>query len=309
MLTIKAKENATVEVVEGSFPLGERNTLKVIIEDDVLKQYVKSIGTNTTLNENNLYPYGDFNYPEDMKNVQLNLNPQSTVNIENGYGQNYSRCLHCKTENVTQGLGHCILNPVSVLDDGYKYKLVFYILCKDDTEVIVSAQNIETFKVKTNNEWKQIITEFDCTERKFALDFSTETSGEFYIDSVLLFKAEDEIFRDYYENIVFEIKKYPQQLTGYEYETERIISYSGPDDEDISVLMYFPPITQLDYADNLCCKLDVYLTSKVEEDKILGDTYYNTEDREYIYKSDMFILTGYILPPESDRYELTVGKI
>lgn len=85
MLEIRAKENATIAVEKGSFPLGGRNKIKIYIEDEIIKQYVKTLNTNVSITEANLYQYGTFSNESDIKNVSYRFKIRSKCRNSSGF--------------------------------------------------------------------------------------------------------------------------------------------------------------------------------------------------------------------------------
>lgn len=298
MLEIKAKENATIDVIKGTFALGDRNTIKIDIDDDVIKQYLKAVGTDTCIPENNLYTYGNFDYPEDvMSKLKLALNSKSKVEVVDGYGINCSRCLHCVSGSY-QGLGLCELPSDSYITKDEKYKLSCKFLISEGTDAYINGQQLVTTKY---NEWQDFVFEFNATvgETYYYLPIQIVGEGEIYIDNLMLFKSEDEVKENQFDNVEFcvSICNPKQDII-----INEVVNYT-----DNSIIMYVPPITVVDFQDNLLCKLSINLYQE-QKDKYLGDIKYN-KIKECVYNSEPFILTGYILPPESDRYELSVGQV
>lgn len=299
MLKITAKENATVSVEQGDFPLGARDTMEIRIEDPIIKQYIESVNTNTCIPEYNLYAYGNFDSPSEIENIKVSLNQGSSVAIVDGYGRNYSRCLKC--EAGESGLGLCVLKPTTPAIHGLQYKLSCYVNTDTDIELMANDESVVIHS--TNGEWQQAYIEF-IPEDDVSLSIVMLNKGTLYFDSLMLFESSKEIHENYFDNVEIEVVvNNPIQNTTI----NEIINYSNPNDKDTSVLMYVPPITVVDYQDNLLCQLRVNLYQE-PKDKFLGDVQYN-KVKECVYDSDPFILTGYILPPDSDRYELTVGSI
>lgn len=298
MLEIKAKENATIDVIKGTFALGDRNTIKIDIDDDVIKQYLKAVGTDTCISENNLYTYGNFDYPEDvMSKLKLVLNSKSKVEVVDDYGINCSRCLHCVSGSY-QGLGLCELPSDSYIIKDEKYKLSCKFLISEGTNAYINGQQLVTTKY---NEWQDFVFEFNATvgETYYYLPIQIVGEGEIYIDNLMLFKSEDEVKENQFDNVEFcvNICNPKQDII-----INEVVNYT-----DNSIIMYVPPITVVDFQDNLLCKLSINLYQE-QKDKYLGDIRYN-KIKECVYNSEPFILTGYILPPESDRYELSVGQV
>lgn len=299
MLKIIAKENATIKVEQSNFPLGVRDTIKIKIEDPIIKQYIKSINTETCIPEYNLYSYGNFDNVTDVEFIKTSLNAGSSVSVADGYGVNCSRCLKCEAGDL--GLGLCVLKPTTPVIHGLQYKLSCYVNTDTDVELMINGESV--IINSTNGEWKQAYIEF-IPETEVSLSINISNKGTLYFDSLMLFESSKEIHDNYFDNVEVEVVvKNPIQDTVI----NEIINYSDPNDKDTFVLMYVPPITVVDYQDNLLCQLRVNLYQE-PKDKYLGDTEYN-KVKECVYNSDPFILTGYILPPDSDRYELVVGDI
>ena len=309
MLRIKAKEDATVEVIDGSFPLGSRDTLKVIIEDDIIKNYIKTIGTDTCLKQNNIIAYGDFNETRDIQNVDISeISKNTSVGLISGYGTNYSRCLKCATTNKT-GSGKIIFNTTNKLSIG-KYKFVFYINTNTDVSFYFDGTIEDSINVEpTNNDWKKIVTELEVTNINEFKIFMECATGICYIDTMSLFRLKDEIQKNAIDSVGFRLNflNPEHEIINYGEDEDGIINY-GEDEDGMYVLMYFPPITCVDYQDNLLCNFDVYLTQEPRV-KQLGDTYYPSEIEDLIYQSQDFILHGYIVSDSIEDVELNVGKI
>lgn len=306
MLNIKAKENSTVEVINGSFPIGERNTIKVEFEDDLIKQYMKGMHTYTCIPEQNMYSYGNFNNEYDIEKLNLNLNIDDVVEIASGFGVDYSRCLHCVSNNESQGLGLVELKPDNgnKLTIGTKYIFSAYVSCTTDTTAYLDLKDIEILYITDKEE--QVKYEFTAEKEDFSVTIDILGAGECYIDNVQLFPAEQEIIENYYDNIDVTIEILnPVQHNS---KLNTIINYSKPEDENQFILIFMPPtITSLDSFDNILCRLTVNVLQEPKV-KILGDSHYSKIE-ECIYRSEEFILSGYILPPDSDRYELVVGSV
>lgn len=309
MLKIKAKEDSTIEVIEGKFPLGQRNTIKVYFDDEIVKKYINLIGTNTCLAENNLFPYGNFDYKSDINNISLNLNENSEVSIVSGYGYDYSRCLKCSTTNSEQGLGSCELKPKDKLINGKEYIISCYIATIDDTLVYFNIDdNLVPLKYSDNN-LHFFTYKFTATKEDFKLKINMTTTGTCYIDSLQMFLAENEIKENKCDILDFEVKI----LNPIQYkEINELITY-GSDIDGTYIILYMPEINLVDFQDNLLCNFNVSVAFQ-QRNIYLGDSEYN-KIKEYIYNSDKFILSGYILPVKSEGgcdcegYELTVGAI
>lgn len=300
MLEITAKSDATVSVIEGSFPVGERNQIKINIEDDVLKQYIKTIGTNTCIPEYNLYSYGNFSSLGDIEKIQLNLNPGSAVSIISGYGKDHSRCLYCNS-TTDAGLGLCELVPdTQKLTIGEKYKFVAYVKAESGSVVQLNLKDIQNNTVVADSDWKLIVNEFTATTEDFSATVNIQGVGTCYIDSISLFLAENEIINNYYDNI--EICVDIVNPCNNDVLINDVITYSKPDSSETYVILYVPPITVLDFEDNILCQLRINLLQE-QRDKYLGDSKYN-KIKECVYNSNNFILNGYIIPYDKEYQKI-----
>lgn len=305
MLEIKAKSDATIDVIDGAFPLGLRNTIKINIEDDNIKQYIKTIGTDTCIQENNLFSYGNFNYFSDIDNLQLNLNMYSSAVIAPGYGHDYSGCLYCKSEDEKDGLGTVTMIPdKSKLEIGKDYTLSCYVNITENTDLYFDISGTLVNPTQQKDKWVFFTHKFTAESEDFSLSFVLPSTGEFYVDSVQLFLSDQEIIDNYYDNLKFSVDILnPCQTTII----DRVVNYSKPDNESVYVILYLPEITTVDFQDNLLCKLRISLLQE-QRDKYLGQSEYNKIE-ECVYNSQEFILNGYMLPPDSGEYELVVGSI
>lgn len=298
MLKIKAKENATIEVVDGSFPLGSRDVIKIDIEDEVLKQFIKTIGTETCLPEYNLYDYGNFKRKDSIKNIQMSLNTNSSVNIIDGYGINYSRCLHLVAGE--SGLGTCKLVPTTQPTKGKVYKLSCCVNTNLDN-ISFNINNEEKIEIPKTEDWYTISKTFTFNSDNFILSIDMPKQGELYLDNLMLFEADKEILDNKYDDIEFNIEILnPIQKT----KIDEVVYYT----EDCSVTLNVPPITVVDYQDNLLCQLSINILREPKE-KYLGNSYYH-KFKDCVYISDPFILSGYVIPSDEDvEVTLTVGKV
>lgn len=298
MLEIRAKEDATIAVEKGSFPLGGRDKIKIYIEDEIIKQYVKTLNTNTSTVEANLYQYGTFSNESDIKNINYNLKLGANVGIAPGFSDNYSRCLHCHAENA--GLGTCILKPNEQVEISTLYKFSCKVAATEGTTAYLRCKGADILSIPADGEWHQIYTIFTAKE-DFEVSVEMLSQGDVYIDNLDLFKSEDEVIDNYFDNIEFEVKIL-NPCSSSNVKINDIITYG-----DDFVILNVPPIINVDYQDNILCQLIVNLY-QMPRLQILGDTEYN-KVKECVYQSDPFVLTGYILPPDSDNVELIVGKV
>lgn len=311
MLEINAKENAVVDVVNGKFPLGQKNTLLIHILDKVITERLKIVGTGTCAKGNDFYSYGTFEREDSLNHVILDLNPNSFVNIVSGAGQNYSRCLYCQSD---ADIGTVELSPnMFEIEPNKKYILSFYArTVSGDVSIIGRDGNDDLiFNVKTDvsNEWKFYKQEFTATDSVFNAFVSIITGGECYIDNFSLFEADKELKDvDCPLNVKLCIIN-PCQRDSVK-EINRVINWYE-DEDSVSVKLYFPPeITNVDYADNILCKLEIY--QRVQPRYIILENSIYEPEYNLIYNSEPFVFNGYILPPDIDYnidVDLIVGKI
>lgn len=306
MLTIKAKENSKIEVVNGDFPIGMRDTIKIIFEDNILKGLIKTTGTKECKPEHNMFSYGEFNNSYDIDKVSFDLRWKSTVSIVNGKGCNYSRCLFC--HSTGKGFRKCeIKADRGKLEAKNKYMFSCDILAEQKTNAQLELTGIHTFDILADGNWHHIFYEFEPQEdMEFMINVLIPQAGDLYIDNVKIFNSKYEIMSNYYESMEVSLNvlnpcQYPVNRIN------RIINFSKPEEEDAYVLLYYPPITNVDALSNILVKLEVAIIRE-PEDVYLGNTTY-FKIRDVIYTSECFCLSGYIVPPDYDRYELVVGEV
>lgn len=312
MLEINAKENTQIEVLKGDFPLGNRDKILVHFLDPLLIETIRNMlsGIGTCKPEDNYYTYGTFD--KGIEDLILDLNENAVVNTVSGICQNYSNCLHC---SATNGLGLVELKPDNnLMEIGKKYIFSCYIHVNSGECEITAKDNENNiiFDInKTNNfGWLFIKQEFIAKDTTFNLFLNIPSSGEFYIDNVMLFDSVNELIESRYDiTTEIDILNPCNCLNKNENRICKVIDWIV-DKETISVLLEFPAITVVDYQDNILCSLVIYQHLK-KRIVTLGNTLYNA-DTICIYHSDNFVLNGYILPPDIDYnidVDLTVGRI
>lgn len=305
MLIIKAKENSEVEVVEGNFPIGFRDVIKVVFEDNTLKGLIKTTGTKDCKPEYNLFSFGEFNNSYDIDKVVTELRWKCTVTIANGKGTNYSRCLYC--HSTGKGFRKCeIKADKGKLSANSKYMFSCDVLAEQRTNAQLELTNIHTFDILADGGWHHIFYEFESPEdMDFIINVIIPQAGDLYIDNLKIFDAQNEIMSNYYESMDVCINILnPRQYIG---RINRIVNFSKPEDDEAYVLLYYPPITAVDAMSNILANLEVSIIRE-PEDIYLGNTSY-FKIKDTLYKSDLFCLNGYIVPPDYDRYELVVGEV
>lgn len=289
MITIKAKENATIEVVDGSFPLGQRNCIKVYIEDQTVKDIINSIGTDTMIKPDNLYSYGNFSSLSDINSVKFNLS-----SLENNVSVNFDNSLRVfgSSEENKQS---CILKADRYdLIPGKTYTISCYLSCDElNSELTLECQPYFNNTIVCENKTieKQIwTTSFVATTSKTEFDLTVVAKGNWYISNLQLFSIEKEINK-YYDDIYFSVNvENPIQNISI----DRLVTLNK---EDMYIILYLPPVTLVDYQDNLLCRFSINLLQE-PRNKYLGDSIYNKENI-CIYNSETFILNGYMIVSEN----------
>lgn len=301
MLEINANSNATVDVLSGDFALGQRDTILIHILDKVISDRISIVGTGTCTKSNNLYSYGELN---DLNRVRYSLAQGATLDIcVSDIDNSFSNCLHCKSE-TDEGLGLVMLpaDKLTQLEAGTNMVLSFYINVTSGSATFV-ARDENSYDVfpsfiieyNANKQWQQVRKEFTLTEdiNIFNLYLNIAGTGEFYLDNVMLFKASDEV-KDAQYGIDAEILiNNPIQDTCI----ENVINWDKLDDGSIDITLYFPPITTVDYQDNILCQLRIYQHA-YRRVVTLGNTIYNPT-KNIIYNSEPFVLNGFMLPKQT----------
>ena len=319
MLEINVNENSKITTIQDKFPLGNRDTILVHVKDKLLNERLNVVGTGTCDYVNNYYTYGNFDDQSDLNNIILDLGTDSVVNIVSGVSNNISNCLHlyCSKDNQDFGIVKLVPNKQSYLSSG-EYMISYYINVPCGTCSVLYVLNGTTIKTTTYT-YEDSIHSTDSTDGwiKTVDTISVDSIGNFYItfqfesgietnvyfDSLMLFNKTDEKEEpEYSVNCEIDIIN-PCNI----YNTiDRVISWTKNEDDTVDILLYFPEITNVDFQDNLLCKLKffMYLPEKIVS---LGNTIYNKEILE-IYNSSPFILTGYILPDIND-FDLTANLV
>lgn len=311
MVEINAKTDATIEVLSGDFPLGNRDTMLVHILDPLITERLgKFLGTGTCLDKYNYYTYGKFENTKDVDNLSLELLKDSVVDIVSGIGDNYSRCLHCFAGEL--GFGNVYMNPnkSTNLEAGKKYIFSCYVKGRINF-VAENLFNITVGSDNTNN-WEFVRHEFTVTNNAttFNLRININSGQNCYIDNVMLFDSQYEINKKesiYDIGLQIDIINPCNQCN----KINRIINWEFKEDGTVDALLYFPEITNVDFQDNILC---VFKTVQHMKRKAvtLGNTVYFEKDI-VLFKSEPFVLHGYILPPDNIDYDidadLIVGRI
>lgn len=301
MLELNAKENATVEVIEGNFPLGQQNVIKINVLDKIIAERINIINTGVCSTEYNYYSYGKFDSDKDINKLTLNLKQGSIVNIVDGAGQNFSKCLHCQSSKSNDlGLVELLPDKFSV-QENVEYILSFY--AKGTATITADNSYDEFINIEVNcKDWTFFEQKFTSLSDVFDLYISMNANEECYIDNVMLFESSNEIKME--SNAITAEIDIINPCNNVS--IDRIINWDKKDDV-ISVYMYMPPITVVDYKDSITCNLKIYQRLIPKIQTTVGDFFYS-EDKEIIYNSDNFNLSGYIIPIDLD-VSLNVDRI
>lgn len=305
MITLNANPNATISVVDGSFPIGQLNVIYVNILDPLLiKKIGEIIYTGTCSLTNNLYSYSEFNKDTDLEKLTATLSEGSSVEIVNGKGINYSRCLECNAGN--EGLGSLFLKPDKEITEDTTYTFSMYIYIPESStntaKVIATTENdkplFQVTNLSANSQWVFITKDVSLQkDNGFKLNISIEGTGTCYIDNISLFEKSDEITKSYTTNAEIVIdnpcqprNKKVMNTTSWNYDEDK---------NTLTATIYMPKITTVDFQNNLLCRFNIYQFDNINSvADTIGNWYY--KDRYYIYNSEPFVLNGYIIPSQSD---------
>lgn len=291
MIELRAKENAKIEIINGEFSLGNRNIAVVHIEDSLINEQLKLINTGNCKSEYNMYPYGDFEN-EDL--VEQNLTTEfCDADLVEGKGYEFSTCLYCHDNNISENIGTVKLNTVNNLKliTGTKYVFSCYIkpvsgcinLIIDNKDIIIN---------ENTNDWILVRKEFIAESESAELCIQIQNS-ECYIDNIKLFQAEYEILNsDSKIEVEINILNPHNNV-----KINNIVNWCIDTDNNVCVILALPPITIVDFSDNILCE---FIINQILPEKISylnNMVYYKVENN--IYKSEPFVLNGYMIPTNS----------
>lgn len=299
MIVLKAKDNATIEYVDNRFPLGQRTSALVKIEDKLINEQLKLIYTGNCEDKYNYFSYGNFeNCCEVKKNMIAELNPDCVAEIANGEGYKFSNALRLyapKDKDLGKlslkiDAGTIIANTKYVFS--CKLKLLSgnlkFILGNQTVDVVTDSQNWVTIR-------QEFTASDDITIDSLGINFS---SGKCYIDNIKLFNSKYEI-KNSDDEFTVEIKIL--NPCNYDTKINKIINWNTSlccckeyTEEQLNVLLCVPPITVVDFADNLLCRL--IISRKLPKRIAYLDNIVYNEVNNIIYESQDFILQGYVTP-------------
>lgn len=300
MIVLKAKSNATIEYVNNHFPLGQRTSALIQIEDEALKEQLSLIYTGDCEDKYNYFPYGDFeDCCEATENIVSELNPDCIVDIVSGEGFNYSNTLMLYAPK-NKSLGELkIKSTKDTLTIGDKYTFSCKVkLISGSLSFNFGDQNIDV--LSESKDWITVRQEFIATENTSGILNVNFASGKCYLDGIKLFKSVHEITNSDAE---FDIEIKILNPCNYDTKINKIVSWynssciccdNKDNESDLSVLLDVPPITVVDFADNLLCRF--IINRKLPKRVSYLDNIIYNETNTTIYESQDFILCGYIIP-------------
>lgn len=285
MMEIIAKDNATIQSINNRFPLGQRDTIKIHIEDEVIKSRLNLQGTGQCFKKFNLFSYGYFDNRNDLNNVEYF---KANYHNASGINGNTSRCLYVCMDNKVDS--YVKFKSSKTLKPGVEYTFSF--LCTEDLTGYIltnihTIENIEVTKSKLDGWYLHKSDKFTVDET-VAFDFILNGfTSEFYIDNISVFEADKEILDSADIEAEIEITNPKQDLI-----IDNLVKWYK-DDNDTYVILCVPSITVVDYRDSITCKLNIFEPLAGRYKKFGNVTY--TKCRDTIYQSELFNLEGYIL--------------
>lgn len=305
MINLVAKENATIEVVDGTFPLGRKQQAKIVIEDDVLKSYLQKEPTGTCLPDKNMF------FNDALMTYVKSYSGIAKPEYVPYFDENHSGCMYIKT--IMGDSHYCKIEPQNKhLETGKEYIFSFYYYSVDCTVTYIKIPDFPdlVFPITPHedNKWTHQIFKFTYDKSMETLFngfvFEIKGDGSFYIDSFQLFNVKDEVYINKLEGLKFELC----DIMNRYYKAEDVAAFG----EDY-LIMNLPPITYVDYRD--CVTLEFVVVYTVsEKDFYLGNSIYYPE-KTIVYKSDPFILSGFVCGTGEfgegggEPVELVVGKV
>lgn len=304
MIQLSAKNNATIEIIDNRFPLGQQDTALVLIDDNIIRDKFSLINTGTCPVQYNQYSYGDF---EDVclakKYLITELNPDCIVDIESGQGYDLSNALMLYATDNTD-IGNVTLMPDNITIDSIKEDETYIFSClvrllEGSLTISIAEQKIEvTDTITKYDSWLKIRKEIkgsDIKNNNIGLDLF---SGKCYIDNIAFFNSKYETTQtDSKLDVEIEILN----PCNYDVKINQILNWysmncncNKEEDNNIAILLAVPPITVVDFDSNLLCK---FVIKQILPKRVayLDNIIYNTCNLT-IYESDPFILRGYVIP-------------
>lgn len=301
MLELIAKDNTEVSVSDGLFPIGQKDTVKIYIEDKIIKDKVTSLDTGVCNPQYNYYSYGYFLNVTDIDNISQNLNNNCKIDITNTVIHNEnSNSLHLISNN-NNGLGIVRLKTDKNIVNSTSNQFIFScglfvksgivnLVLTDNNNIVILNKNYDV-----TDDWVDIREEFVATAdlQFITLQINIQNTGEAYIDAISVYNSENETKNINYDLCVNLVIDNPHCMNNKN--INHVINWNKDSINDkLWVLLDFPEITYVDACNNILCRL--VITQKLKEKvSTLGNILYNKTDN-VIYNSQQFLLTGYDIP-------------
>lgn len=301
MLELIAKDNTEVSVSDGLFPIGQKDTVKIYIEDKIIKDKVTSLDTGVCNPQYNYYSYGYFLNVTDIDNISQNLNNNCKIDITNTVIHNEnSNSLHLISNN-NNGLGIVRLKTDKNIVNSTSNQFIFScgLFVKSGIVNLVLTDNNNTVILNKNydvtDDWVDLRETFVATAdlQFITLQINIQNTGEAYIDAISVYNSENETKNINYDLCVNLVIDNPHCMNSKN--INHVINWNKDSINDkLWVLLDFPEITYVDACNNILCRL--VITQKLKEKvSTLGNILYNKTDN-VIYNSQQFLLTGYDIP-------------
>lgn len=301
MLELIAKDNTEVSVSNGLFPIGQKDTVKIYIEDKIIKDKVTSLDTGVCNPQYNYYSYGYFLNVTDIDNISQNLNNNCKIDITNTVIHNEnSNSLHLISNN-NNGLGIVRLKTDKNIVNSTSNQFIFScgLFVKSGIVNLVLTDNNNTVILNKNydvtDDWVDLKETFVATAdlQFITLQINIQNTGEAYIDAISVYNSENETKNINYDLCVNLVIDNPHCMNSKN--INHVINWNKDSINDkLWVLLDFPEITYVDACNNILCRL--VITQKLKEKvSTLGNILYNKTDN-IIYNSQQFLLTGYDIP-------------
>lgn len=301
MLELIAKDNTEVSVSDGLFPIGQKDTVKIYIEDKIIKDKVTSLDTGVCNPQYNYYSYGYFLNVTDINNISQNLNNNCKIDITNTVIHNEnSNSLHLVSNN-NNGLGIVRLKTDKNIVNSTSNQFIFScgLFVKSGIVNLVFTDNNNTVVLDKNydvtDDWVDLKETFVATANLqfITLQINIQNTGEAYIDAISVYNSENETKNINYDLCVNLVIDNPHCMNSKN--INHVINWNKDSINDkLWVLLDFPEITYVDACNNILCRL--VITQKLKEKvSTLGNILYNKTDN-VIYNSQQFLLTGYDIP-------------
>lgn len=298
MIVLKAKDNATIEYVDNRFPLGQRTSALIQIEDKLINEQLKLIYTGNCEDKYNYLSYGNFeNCCEVKKNITAELNPDCIVDVVSGEGYQFSNALMLYAPK-NKDLGKLSLKidaGTFTADTKYIFSCKLKLL-SGNLSFTIGNQTIDV--VTDSRDWITVRQEFTVIDTNISSIDVNFNGGKCYIDNIKLFDSKYEI-KNSDDELNVEIKIL--NPCNYDTKIDKVINWNTSiccckedTEEQLSVLLYVPPITVVDFADNLLCKF--VISRKLPKRIAYLDNIIYNEVNSIIYESQDFVLQGYIIP-------------